>query len=149
MTRVYINDGNTIQKSLDNYFSSNEASPQMEKSITKLAGNGEWQALHGVRFLVDKDDVILKGPDEFVGRKWKDIKDLDYLDTMSVMRNVSRANQIMNKSMIYDPYNNFGTQKFSPRELSDKYLDMAREALDKAIARNAGLRKAKKDPLYQ
>lgn len=149
MAKSYINDGNKIQKSLDNYFTSNEASPSMEKSITKLAGEGKWEALHGIRFMVDSDGVITKGPDEFVGRNWKDIKDLDYLDTMNVMRNVSRAVQIVNKSMVFDPYNNFGAKKFSPKELAGKYLEMARDTLDKAIEKNKTLVKRRTDPLYQ
>jgi len=149
LAKSYTNDGTKIQKSLDNYFTSNEGVDTMEKSITKLAGNGKWEALHGVRVMVDGDGIITKGPDEFVGRTWKDIKDLDYLDTMGVMRNVSRANQIMNKSMVFDPYNNFGAKQFSPKELAGKYLDMARETLDKAIARNQKTIKNRKDPLYQ
>jgi hypothetical protein len=149
MAKSYTNDGNKIQKSLDNYFTSNESADSMEKSITKLAGEGKWEALHGIRFMVDSDGVIMKGPDEFVGRKWVDIKDLDYLDTMNVMRNVSRAVQIVNKSMIFDPYNNFGAKQFNPRELAEKYREMARETLDKSIEKNSAARKNRKDPLYQ
>jgi len=128
-------NGNKIEKSLNNYFTSNESSDTYEKSIEKLSGEGKWNALHGVRFLVDQDDVIIKGPDEFVGRKWKDIKNLDYLDTFNVMRNVSRATTIMNKSMIFDPYGNFGTKEYKTKELAQKYKELAAQELDKAVSK--------------
>lgn len=149
MAKSWVNNGNKIEKSLNNYFTSNEGAETFAKSVEKLGGEGEWNALHGVRFLVDGDGVILKGPDEFVGRKWKDIKKLDYLDTFNVMRNVSRANQIIDKSMVFDPYGNFGATKYETKDLAEKYREMARTQLDKAISKKDKAENDSKDPLYQ
>jgi len=148
MVRSWINNNNKIEKSQSNYFTSNETANTYEKSITKLSGEGKWKGLHGVRFMVDNEDVIIKGPDEFVGRKWKDIKDLDYLDLFNVMRNVSRATTVMQKGMIFDPYGNFAPREYKPSELAEKYSEIARKDLDKAIDKKKQAAKHK-DPLYK
>jgi len=69
-----------------------------EKSIEKLSGDGEWMHLHGVRLMVDPSGVIIKGDDIFIGRKWEDVKRLNYSDTFNVMRSVARATMTTNKA---------------------------------------------------
>ena len=69
-----------------------------EKSIEKLSGEGDWRHLHGVKLQVDPSGVIIKGPDIFCGRKWDDVKRLNYSDTFNVMRSVARAVGETNKA---------------------------------------------------
>jgi len=85
--------GTTIQQQ-DGVFG-----PRTEKSIEKLSGDGEWVHLHGVKLMVDPSGIIIKGPDVFIGRKFEDVKRLNYSDTFGVMRSVARATMQTNKAM--------------------------------------------------
>jgi len=141
MAKVYISqaDGTVKKVGNNNYFTENIKADNCEKSVTQLSGDGKWKSVHGVRVFVDKSGTIIKGLEEFIGKKWNDIKNLNYADVFTVMRGINRANERMAKSILF-PYF---------KEEAKQIKKEAVEYLDKAIEKNKQLSTLKTDPKYK
>jgi len=120
-----------------------EKSQEINKTMNTLGGDGEWQSVYGVKLFVGPDGVILRGPDQFIGRKFDDVKNLNYNDIFTVERSVARAMMTTNKSLNPDDPEN--------KEENKKIMEETKDFIDKTIA----IRKAEKsnalvghDPLY-
>jgi len=141
MAKVYISqsDGSVKKVGNNNYFTENTKENNYEKSVTQLSGDGKWKSVHGVRVFVDKSGTIIKGLEEFIGKKWNDIKNLNYADIFTVMRGINRANERLAKSILF-PYF---------KEEAEQIKKEAVEYLDKAIEKNKQLSTLKTDPKYK
>lgn len=120
-----------------------EKSQEISKTMNTLGGDGEWQSVFGVKLFVDPQGIIIRGPDQFIGRKFDDVKNLNYNDIFTVERSVARAAMLTNKSLNPDDPEN--------KEEKKKIAEETNDFINKTIA----IRKAEKqsssvghDPLY-
>jgi hypothetical protein len=119
-----------------------EKSESISKTLNTLAGDGTWEYLYGLKMLVDPTGIVVRGPDLFIGRKFEDLKNLNYNDVFTVQRSVMRATGATNKSV--DPDDTLD-------EIRKAGLEETRDWLEKTLK----IRKAEKenryvgDPLYR
>jgi len=120
-----------------------EKSQKIHKTITQYGGDADLKWLHGCRLWVDKEGIVIRGPEPMIGRRFEDLENLTYADVFTVERSVMRALSMKTKSYNPDDPNEAIAIK--------KMMIMINDNLDKAIGR-AKTQKATmfiKDPLYQ
>ena len=117
-----------------------EKSESMDKSITQYGGDADLKWLHGCRLWVDKDDVVLRGPEPMIGRKYSDLANLTYADVFTVERSIMRTLGERTKSHNPDDEDS--------KILIKSMMDEINQYIDKAIE-NGKTDKYNKDPLYQ
>jgi len=117
-----------------------EKSQKIDKSITQYGGEADLKWLHGCRLWVDKDDVVTKGPEPMIGRKYTDLAALTYADVFTVERSVMRA--LAERTKSYNPDDE------GEATVVKSIMDDVNKFIDAKIASNT-VSRYNTDPLYR
>jgi hypothetical protein len=117
--KKYVVDASGEMKKYNGVFDSKGET--LDKNIDIFSGNGSWKHWYGFKLFIDDSGVVIKGMEPFVGRAFKDLNKLGYVEGLSVHNSIRNVLQSTQKSVMFDNKQTFNDNM----QRISEFIDMA------------------------